>query len=123
MPWSSPAQEKEKEKRRPVQEKENKKRRGRELTGLGPRCVHPLKPTLVGEEAGRCCCCAFPISLDAAPWMARPSQEGDTRRELTLLDPKRAKRWEERIRSEERERRERERRKNGELIVLGGQER
>jgi hypothetical protein len=42
----------------------------------------------------------------AAPWTAH--------RVLVLLEPKRAKRREERIRSEEGERRERERRKNGE---------
>jgi hypothetical protein len=49
-------QEKEKEKRRPAQEKEKKKKRRRELTGLRPRCVRRLKPTLVGEEKKGWCC-------------------------------------------------------------------
>jgi hypothetical protein len=80
-------------KRRPVQEKENKKRRGRELTGLGPRCVRHFKLTLVGEEKeGRCCCYAPPISLDAGPWTTQPHQEGSARRELALLDGQ--ERWE-----------------------------
>jgi hypothetical protein len=85
--WSSPTQEKEMEKRKPTQEKEKKKRRGTELTGLWPRCVRRLKPTLAGEEKeGRYCCCAPPISLDAAPWTAWPRQEVSAHRELTLLD-------------------------------------
>jgi hypothetical protein len=56
---AAPAQEKEKEKRRPTQKKEKEKRRERELTGIGPRRVRRLKPTLIGEEKeGWHYCCA-----------------------------------------------------------------
>jgi hypothetical protein len=83
----------EKEKRKLMQEKEKKKKRGRELTGLWPRCVRDLKLTPAGEEKeGWYCCCAPPISLDAAPWTARPYREGSARRELTLFDGQ--ERWE-----------------------------
>jgi hypothetical protein len=100
----------------------------------------PCLPTLVGEEKeGQRCCCTPPISLDVAffdglslrwhhgtqverlngwPDLTKKAVPAERLTELVLFDPKRAKRWEERIRSEEGERREGERRKNGELVVL-----
>jgi hypothetical protein len=50
--WSSPVQEKEKEKRKLTQEKEKEKKRGRELTGLWPRCAPPQADADWRREGG-----------------------------------------------------------------------